>query len=162
MTVARPKRSRPAKPRGKSRWQPHPFPPPRERRRVREGGPELCYANAVKHDQPTADEVLADFKEHLGRAVKPEDAATHYALAIAYEQMGLPAEAVAELELALAHLDHLPNDVPVRLHLFLGDARERRGDRPGALVAFRRALDADPSNEVAQQALRRIGEILLA
>lgn len=49
--------------------------------------------------------VLEDFRNGVAEVVQPEDAATHYELGIAYREMGLYDDAVAEFEIARRHLD---------------------------------------------------------
>jgi tetratricopeptide (TPR) repeat protein len=51
--------------------------------------------------QVPASEVIGEFRSRLSQVVRPEDAQTHYDLGIAYKEMGLLDEAIAEFELAL-------------------------------------------------------------
>ncbi len=53
--------------------------------------------------QVPAHEVLGEFRARLQQVVRPEDVQTHYDLGIAYKEMGLLDEAVAEFEVALQH-----------------------------------------------------------
>jgi tetratricopeptide (TPR) repeat protein len=50
--------------------------------------------------QYSAEEVLAEFKKGLENVVQPHDVETHYDLGIAYREMGLIDEAIAEFNLA--------------------------------------------------------------
>ena len=53
--------------------------------------------------QVPADEVLGEFRAKLKQLVRPEDVQTHYDLGIAYKEMGLLDEAIAEFEVAFRH-----------------------------------------------------------
>ncbi len=64
-----------------------------------EAGGEPAASAADDFQYPVA-EVLAEFKKGVQRTVQPEDVETHYDLGIAYREMGLLDEAVAEFELA--------------------------------------------------------------
>jgi tetratricopeptide (TPR) repeat protein len=84
-----------------------------------------------------ASEVLARFQEQVALAVAPDDAATHYDLGIAYREMGLVTEALAEFEIAL------PSAVGARaIDCLVGVAlcEAARGDLPRATRVLKRAL----------------------
>lgn len=61
----------------------------------------------VEEKEPTGDEdrdfaeLLAQFKAKLNEAVDPEDAASHYDLGLAFKEMGLIDEAIAEFQRAM-------------------------------------------------------------
>ena len=60
-------------------------------------------ATSLESFQVPAHEVLGEFRARLQQVVRPEDVQTHYDLGIAYKEMGLLDEAVAEFEVALRH-----------------------------------------------------------
>jgi tetratricopeptide (TPR) repeat protein len=64
-------------------------------------GPRLEASGLGEIEQASAEEVLQRFKDGVALAVAPEDVSTHYDLGLAYREMGLLADALAELELAL-------------------------------------------------------------
>jgi arylsulfatase A-like enzyme/Tfp pilus assembly protein PilF len=78
------------------------------------------------------------------------DRIPRFELARSYLQMGRPARAVSELEILLAQF---PDDAASWYNL--GVARDRQGDRRGAEEAWERALEAEPGNELALEALGR-------
>lgn len=101
-----------------------------------------CFANAIAAHAP-AKEVAA-----LAVDLAPGDPQTHYALAVLNEKSFLPqdlSESLAEYERATALA---PDDF--RFWLALGKARERNGDRAGAELALRKALDLAPNYAVVQ------------
>jgi tetratricopeptide (TPR) repeat protein len=61
----------------------------------------------IEETEPTGDEdrdfaeLLAQFKAKLNEAVDPEDAASHYDLGLAFKEMGLVDEAIAEFQRAM-------------------------------------------------------------
>ena len=98
---------------------------------------------------------LADGVEHLKKAVaaRPRDAAARNALGGLYLRLGKLPEAEAELAEA-GRLDPKSPWAPYNLAL----VRDKRGDRPGAIAQFRRALQVDPSFAPARSALAKLAE----
>ena len=69
---------------------------------VAEDGAEVPLDTGPMGDfQIPASDVIGEFRTKLQQVVRPEDAQTHYDLGIAYKEMGLIDEAIAEFELAL-------------------------------------------------------------
>jgi tetratricopeptide (TPR) repeat protein len=59
--------------------------------------------DALAPFQVPAKEVLGEFRAKVQQAVRPEDVQTHYDLGIAYKEMGLLEEAIAEFDVAVQH-----------------------------------------------------------
>jgi tetratricopeptide (TPR) repeat protein len=61
----------------------------------------------VQAEQPTGDdardleEILALFREKVAQKIDPKDAASHYDLGLAFKEMGLYGDAIAQLQAAL-------------------------------------------------------------
>ena len=107
-----------------------------------------CLANAIAAHAP-AKEVAA-----LAVDLAPRDPQTHYALAVLDEKSFLPQdlpESLAEYERATALA---PGDF--RLWLALGKASERNGDRAGAELALRKALELAPNYAAVQWTLANV------
>ncbi len=94
-------------------------------------------------------EGLAAFRGCVAQA--PEDRGSLIGLAEAELRAGLDQEAGATLERTIA----LHPDYGAPLH-FLGVLRERRGDAPGAIEAFRACLERDQRNAPTHLALGRL------
>jgi len=75
---------------------------------LRDDQPQRDTRMVVAEQQPTGDEaadfadMLRKFKQGVAENVDPEDYQSHYDLAIAYKEMGLVDEAIAEFQKALA------------------------------------------------------------
>jgi tetratricopeptide (TPR) repeat protein len=85
----------------------------------------------------SAEEVLARFQEQVALAVSPGDAATHYDLGIAYREMGLVTEALAEFEQALGAATG-PRAVDCLVAVSL--CQSARGEHAKASRTLKRAL----------------------
>jgi tetratricopeptide (TPR) repeat protein len=98
----------------------------------------------VEEKEPTGDEdadfqdMLRKFKQGVAQNVEEEDHESHYDLGVAYKEMGLLDEAIAEFQKALrgAHLR-------VRTYEALGQCFLEKGQLPVALTILQRAL-AEP------------------
>ncbi|MBA4072835.1 MAG: hypothetical protein C0497_13505 [Gemmatimonas sp.] len=98
----------------------------------------------VEEKEPTGDEdadfqdMLRKFKQGVAQNVEEEDHESHYDLGVAYKEMGLLDEAIAEFQKALrgAHLR-------VRTYEALGMCFLEKGQLPVALTILQRAL-AEP------------------
>ena len=107
----------------------------------------------VEEQEPTGDEdsdfaaILAQFKTKLAENVAPEDATAHYDLGIAFKEMGLVDEAIAEFQVALRAGDE-------RLKIFeeLGHCFLLKGEYAVATRVLGRALETATDDE-----LERIG-----
>ncbi len=62
--------------------------------------PDTAPAMASPDQEVDVDQVFAKFKEGVKAVVDDSDAATHYDLGLAYKEMGLQVDAIAEFELA--------------------------------------------------------------
>jgi tetratricopeptide (TPR) repeat protein len=103
----------------------------------------------VEEAAPTGDEdhdfaeLLSQFKAKLSAHLAPEDAASHYDLGLAFKEMGLVDEAIAEFQIALRN-GHM------RLKVFeeLGQCFLQKGQYTIAEKVLRRALDLRHDDEL--------------
>jgi tetratricopeptide (TPR) repeat protein len=79
--------------------------------------------------------VFREFQEGVVAAIGEEDSDTHYNLGIAYKEMGLFSEAIAEFELAIRSPERSWDAA-----VMLGICYRERGDYPSAIDAFTKAL----------------------
>lgn len=100
--------------------------------------------------QVPAREVLGEFRAKVQEAVRPEDAQTHYDLGIAYKEMGLLEEAVAEFELALRHA---AGQRKVDAISMLGGCAMERGRPEEAVKVLLRGLAEREVPETAKRSL---------
>ncbi|MFL5270743.1 MAG: tetratricopeptide repeat protein, partial [Anaeromyxobacteraceae bacterium] len=109
---------------------------------ARELAEELGATPSSSNDefQYSVEDVFSQFKRGIAETVKPEDADTHYDLGIAYKEMGLLDDAVHEFEVALSGKGRKKE---VDCLTMIGLCRMERGDGPGAVEAFRRAMRSD-------------------
>jgi tetratricopeptide (TPR) repeat protein len=112
---------------------------------VAEGG-----APPPEEFQYTVEEVFSQFKKGVAETVKPEDTDTHYDLGIAYKEMGLVDDALAEFETALKGASKKKE---VDCLTMLGLCRMAKGDHAGATQAFRRALRSPDLRPEASRAI---------
>ncbi|UCF18539.1 MAG: tetratricopeptide repeat protein [Gemmatimonadota bacterium] len=80
-------------------------------------------------------EMLNQFKSKVAEAIEEEDAASHYDLGLAFKEMGLIDEAIAEFQIAARGLDHR-----LRAIEMLGACFLEKGDQRIALKVLARAL----------------------
>jgi tetratricopeptide (TPR) repeat protein len=91
-------------------------------------------------------EMLAQFKAKVAEAVTPEDYASHYDLGIAYREMGLLDEAIAEFQIAARADSHR-----LRAHEMLGRCFLEKGEYRVAQKVLTRALQQ--AGDVEESAL---------
>jgi tetratricopeptide (TPR) repeat protein len=98
----------------------------------------------VEEKEPTGDEdadfqdMLRKFKQGVAQNVEEEDHESHYDLGVAYKEMGLLDEAIAEFQKALRGAQ-----LRVRTYEALGMCFLEKGQLPVALTILQRAL-AEP------------------
>lgn len=88
-------------------------------------------------DEQSIDEVFAAFREQVEQEVDADDHRTHYDLAIAYKEMGLLDEAVAEFEVARGS-----DELRCEACTMIGVIRREQGRHDEAAEAYRAAIDA--------------------
>src|SRR5439155_22540362 len=93
--------------------------------------------DALDSFQVPAHEVLGEFKAKVQELVRPEDVQTHYDLGIAYKEMGLIDEALAEFELAYRHGG---GTRAADCLTMLGMCEMERGHAAEAIERFRKGL----------------------
>jgi tetratricopeptide (TPR) repeat protein len=101
--------------------------------------------------QVPAQEVLGEFRARLQEVVRPEDVQTHYDLGIAYKEMGLLEEAVAEFDVALRHGG---GTRAVDCLTMLGMCELERGNAEAAVGHFQQGLELPDLTAGAGHALR--------
>jgi tetratricopeptide (TPR) repeat protein len=87
-------------------------------------------------------EMLRRFKEGVSANVDDEDYASHYDLGVAYKEMGLTEEAIAEFQKALRGEDHR-----VRAYEALGQCFVEQGQHQVATTLLRRALESTRADD---------------
>jgi predicted Zn-dependent protease len=101
-------------------------------------------SSAVNFDQQSVGEVFEAFKRHVDAQVGDEDYRTHYDLGIAYKEMGLLDDALAEFHAAMRSPELLSDACSM-----LAICHRERGEVEEAVRWYREALsgrnDADPS-----------------
>jgi len=101
--------------------------------------------------QVPAQEVLGEFRARLQEVVRPEDVQTHYDLGIAYKEMGLLDEAVAEFEVALRHGG---GTRAADCLTMLGLCELERGNAEAAVGHFQQGLELEDLAPPARHALQ--------
>lgn len=102
----------------------------------------------IEDEQPTGDEqrdfeeMLAKFKEGIAATLSAEDAQAHYDLGIAFKEMGLLDEAIAEFQKALRG-----QEGRLRTSEALGVCFFEKGLYSVAATVLRRAVESDPSGD---------------
>lgn len=99
--------------------------------------PEPRPEAAGPDEQVDVEEVFAKFKEGVRAQIDESDSATHYDLGVAYQEMGLFADAIEELEIAARD----PKRECVS-HSMVGAIHRSQGDNEAAVRSFARALEA--------------------
>ncbi len=112
-----------------------------------------AYASLYSHEKKYA-EAIALYDEVLRETPGDGDALYHFGRLAAQTGLHLDRGLTALREI-VAQPDR-KNDA--RVHTFIGDILEKKGDRPGALAAYEAALAADPAFTRAIEALRRLRE----
>lgn len=108
----------------------------------------------VEDEEPTGDEekdfadMLSQFKRGIEANIEDEDWQAHYDLGVAFKEMGLVDEAIAEFQKAL-------RAPPGRLRTAeaLGSCFFAKGQFSVAATVMRRAVDTDPAGDEAKIAL---------
>jgi tetratricopeptide (TPR) repeat protein len=88
--------------------------------------------------QYSVDEVFAEFKKGLEKVVHPEDVDTHYDLGIAYKEMGLVEDAIAEFSVARQGCLGQPREINCLMMIAL--LQRSSGDAAGAIESYKQAL----------------------
>lgn len=110
-----------------------------------------AYAALYAHEKKYA-EALALYQEVLREQPGEPDALYHLGRLAAQSGLELD-DGLAALRLIVAQPDRR-NDA--RVHTFIGNILEKKGDRPGAQAAYEAALAGDPAFTRAREALRRL------
>jgi tetratricopeptide (TPR) repeat protein len=95
-------------------------------------------------------EVLGEFRAKVSETVRPEDVQTHYDLGIAYKEMALIDEAVAEFDLALRHSDGVRKADCLTM---LGTCALEKGNVEDAIEWFKSGLSEPELTAEAKRAL---------
>jgi len=101
--------------------------------------------------QYSVDDVLAEFKRGVSQVVSAEDTDTHYDLGIAYKEMGLLADAVAEFSIARQGCVGTKKEIDCLTMAGMCEALQGRHDR--AIEAFLAALGSESATPDAAKAL---------
>jgi tetratricopeptide (TPR) repeat protein len=102
----------------------------------------LLPADRGDGDQFDVDTVFAQFKQELGRSVSVEDCDTHYDLGIAYKEMGLFDDAIAEFKIATMNVARQCIG-----ETMIGLCYLEKGDPGAAVEHFKRGLQAPQRTE---------------
>jgi hypothetical protein len=103
----------------------------------------------VQESAPTGDEdrdfaeLLSQFKAKVSEHLPAEDAAAHYDLGLAFKEMGLIDEAIAEFQIALR-----ASELRLKVYEELGDCFLRKDQYNIAEKVLRRALDIRYNDEL--------------
>ncbi len=102
----------------------------------------------VEDEEPTGDELrdfqqmLSKFKEGIAVTLSAEDAQAHYDLGVAFKEMGLLDEAIAEFQKALRG-----KEGRLRTSEALGVCFFEKGQYSVAATVLKRAVESDPSGD---------------
>jgi tetratricopeptide (TPR) repeat protein len=102
----------------------------------------------VEDEEPTGDEqrdfeeMLSKFKEGIAATLSAEDAQAHYDLGVAFKEMGLLDEAIAEFQKALR-----AKEGRLRTSEALGVCFFEKGQYSVAATVLKRAVESDPSGD---------------
>ncbi len=105
--------------------------------------------HAAPESEQSVDEVFGAFKEQVKAAVDAGDFRTHYDLGIAYKEMGLLDDAVAEFRVAAGTPELYREACSM-----LGLCHRERGELADAIRWYRSAIDAPGSDEAPLSGLR--------
>ena len=114
-----------------------------------DGAAELSHSPAEPATEQSVDDVFDSFKEHVRAAVEVGDYRTHYDLGIAYKEMGLVDDALAEFRIASGTPELYRESCSM-----LGLCHWERGEADEAIRWYRAAIDAPGSDEVPLAGLR--------
>jgi tetratricopeptide (TPR) repeat protein len=95
-------------------------------------------------------EVLGEFRAKISETIRPEDVQTHYDLGIAYKEMALIDEAVAEFDLALRHSNGVRKADCLTM---LGTCALEKGNVQDAIEWFKSGLSEPELTAEAKRAL---------
>jgi tetratricopeptide (TPR) repeat protein len=113
---------------------------------------------AEPEGEQSVDEVFAAFKEHIKDQVDRRDFRTHYDLGIAYKEMGLGEDAIAEFKIASGAPELYREACSM-----IGMCHWERGESDEAIRWYRAALDAPADEGEPLSGLRYdLAEILLS
>jgi tetratricopeptide (TPR) repeat protein len=112
-------------------------------------------------EPPGLDDVLAEFKAGLSRVLSPEDVEAHLEMAIAYAEMGLIEEAIAEVQVATDAGSTKARGLLLEILFRRARALDRANELSDALLAYQRVLNLDPTHARAREALARLSRHLL-
>ncbi|TMA21250.1 MAG: tetratricopeptide repeat protein [Deltaproteobacteria bacterium] len=101
--------------------------------------------------QVPASEVLGEFRAKIQEIVRPEDVQTHYDLGIAYKEMGLLEEAIAEFDVALRHGG---GTRAADCLTMLGICESERGNAEAAVAYVQQGLELPELTSAARHALQ--------
>lgn len=107
--------------------------------------PPAAQAGSWGDAEIDVDQVFAKFKEGVKATVDDSDAATHYDLGVAYQEMGLFSDAQSEFELASRDPQRA-----CMCHYMIGTIYKSQANWQEALLAFQKAL-ASPVQTADQQ-----------
>jgi tetratricopeptide (TPR) repeat protein len=102
-----------------------------------DAGPQEAPPDAGDPNQVSVESVFEQFKAGVAAQISESDAATHYDLGVAYKEMGLAPDAIAEFELASRD----PGRYCV-CQSMIGMIHRERGDLDAAITAFGKGLQA--------------------
>ncbi len=100
--------------------------------------------------QVPASEVASAFRAKVQEVIRPDDAQTHYDLGIAYKEMGLTDEAIAEFELTVRHGTSVR---AVDCYTMLGQCMLEKGEPEAAISHYQSALAERDCGPEARKAL---------
>ncbi|HSA57416.1 MAG TPA: tetratricopeptide repeat protein [Gemmatimonadaceae bacterium] len=115
---------------------------------LRDAEPPRSTRMIVEDAKPTGDEaadfaeMLRRFKRGLAENVDAEDFAAHYDLGVAFKEMGLIDEAIAEFQKSLRGADHR-----VRSYEALGQCFVEKGQYPIAAALLQRAIETPGTDD---------------
>lgn len=102
--------------------------------------------------QVSVDEVFSEFKKGIEKVVKPEDVDTHYDLGIAYKEMGLSDDAIAEFQ--IARKGCIGKRKEIDCLTMIGMLSVEKGDYQSAVDAYLQALASEQATGETEKALR--------
>lgn len=111
--------------------------------------PEAAEPPAEPESEQSVEQVFETFKEHVKAAVDVGDFRTHYDLGIAYKEMGLVEDALAEFRIASG-----APELYREACTMLGICHWERGEADEAIRWYRAALEAPGGDEVPLSGLR--------
>jgi tetratricopeptide (TPR) repeat protein len=107
--------------------------------------------------EQSLEEVFAAFKEQVDREVDADDYRTHYDLGIAYKEMGLIEEAIAQFDQAVRS-----PEFGREAYTMLALCHRQRDELDAAARCYRQAIDSSASDGEALNSLRyELAELLL-